>query len=70
MQGVEPDEAGGVVLVVSPARRDRAGFHRGNHISAGAEFTQFSFVWLPARRKNQSAAATVRAAAVADQEFP
>ena len=29
-QRVEPDEAGGVVLVVGPAMRDRVGFHRGH----------------------------------------
>ena len=28
-QRVEPDEAGGVVLVVVPHGRDRVGFHRG-----------------------------------------
>jgi len=29
-QGVQPDEAGGVVLVMIPHGRDRVGFHRGN----------------------------------------
>jgi hypothetical protein len=69
-QGVEPDEAGGVVLVVGFGR---VGFHRGNHSRTGAEFTQFSFVWLsaylPARRENQSAASALRAT-VAAREFP
>lgn len=30
-QRVEPDEAGGIVLVVAPAMRDRVGFHCGVH---------------------------------------
>ena len=31
-QGVEPDEAGGVVLVVGPALRERVGFHHCIHL--------------------------------------
>ena len=74
-QCVEPDEAGGVVLVVSPAQRDRVGFHRGNHDRAGAEFTSFSSVWLwlfvpPCQRENRFRASAVRAAVAADQECP
>ena len=51
-QGVEPDEAGGGVLVAG------FGYHRGNHIPTVAEFTSFSSVWpwffVPScRRENQ-----------------
>ena len=72
-QGIQPDEAGGVVLVVGLGR---VGFHRGNHSLAGARVTFFSSPWsqifVPAQRKTPAAPSVVpvQAAVAADQECP
>jgi hypothetical protein len=63
-QAVQPDEAGGGVLV---AGLSRVGFHRGVH---GNQFTLFCGLWqpafLPVQLGNQSAVSAVRAVAAAD----